>query len=65
MFSGPHYSYYTGHRSPYPPGVTGNEPEITGIYPCYECGGVCDVDCECGLMVCPECGCEACDKDAA
>ena len=23
----------------YPPGVTGNEPEITGEWPCQECGG--------------------------
>lgn len=23
----------------YPPGVTGNEPFLTGIYPCIACGG--------------------------
>ena len=23
----------------YPPGVSGNEPELTGEWPCYECGG--------------------------
>lgn len=25
--------------SNYPTGVTGNEPQITGEYPCYTCGG--------------------------
>ena len=25
--------------SNYPPGVTGNEPQITGIWPCRVCGG--------------------------
>ncbi len=24
--------------SNYPPGVTGNEPELTGEWPCVECG---------------------------
>lgn len=26
--------------SNYPPGVTGNEPHLTGDYPCAACGGV-------------------------
>lgn len=25
-------------KSNYPPGVTGNEPQITGEYPCEHCG---------------------------
>jgi RNA polymerase subunit RPABC4/transcription elongation factor Spt4 len=27
-----------GGLSNYPPGVTGNEPQITGEYPCADCG---------------------------
>lgn len=54
----------------YPPGVTGNEPQITGIYPCVECGRPLAED-----DPCPSCGgelewrdrecdwfCEPCNK---
>jgi DnaJ-class molecular chaperone len=29
----------TGWAANYPPGVTGNEPELTGEWPCHECHG--------------------------
>lgn len=29
----------------YPPGVTGNEPQISGIWPCGYCGGQHDTGC--------------------
>lgn len=55
--------------SNYPPGVTGNEPELTGNWPCVVCGGeggnLEDGNCwmcgGCGIHPeeapkCPECG---------
>lgn len=41
--------------SNYPPGVTGNEPQITGEWPCSYCGGEGGwMDCD-GGEVCPLC----------
>jgi len=41
--------------SNYPPGVTGNEPELTGEWPCVDCDGQgCDED-EDGKHSCPRC----------
>lgn len=37
--------------SNYPPGVSGNEPQITGEYPCENCGATLPEEPEC-----PECG---------
>lgn len=53
--------------SNYPPGVTGNEPQITGEWPCADCGATLPEEGNC-----PECGealeipegewvCPACD----
>jgi len=55
----------------YPPGVTGNEPQITGEWPCVNCGRTLPEEAEC-----PECGepmveddhewtCTACDHTEA
>jgi len=41
--------------SNYPPGVTGNEPEITGEWPCSECDGVGHDEDEDGKHSCPWC----------
>lgn len=35
----------------YPPGVSGNEPQITGEWPCAECGATLPEE-----VTCPECG---------
>lgn len=54
----------------FPPGVTGLEPQITGDWPCWNCGRPLpeEADCpECGVMldddgekwVCERCGFEA------
>lgn len=40
--------------SNYPPGVTGNEPQITGEWPCIECDGYMEHD-EDGPVLCPRC----------
>lgn len=53
----------------YPPGVTGNEPQITGITPCAKCGAPLpeEADChECGKPMewdneCCDWWCAACD----
>lgn len=37
--------------SNYPPGVTGNEPQITGEWPCENCGATLPEEVDC-----PECG---------
>lgn len=40
----------------YPPGVTGNEPQITGEWPCVLCGGYpAEQDEDGGWDVCPHC----------
>jgi len=39
----------------YPPGVTGNEPQITGEWPCEECGGQGWDEDEDGKHACPHC----------
>lgn len=41
--------------SNYPPGVTGNEPEITGEYPCTSCGGAGGWMEDTGPDICPLC----------
>ncbi len=41
--------------SNYPPGVTGNEPELTGEWPCDECGGRGYDEDEDGKHSCPVC----------
>lgn len=41
--------------SNYPPGVTGNEPQITGEWPCDECGGRGYDEDEDGKYACPLC----------
>ena len=41
-------------NSNYPPGVTGNEPQISGEWPCIECGGFPEYD-EDGYVPCPRC----------
>lgn len=41
--------------SNYPPGVTGNEPQITGEYPCDLCGGCGYDEDEDGKHSCPLC----------
>jgi len=37
--------------SNYAPGVTGNEPQLTGIWPCVECGAALPE-----IPTCPSCG---------
>jgi ribosomal protein S27AE len=37
--------------SNYPPGVSGNEPQLTGEWPCSNCGATLPEEAEC-----PECG---------
>ena len=44
-----------GGLSNYPPGVTGNEPEITGEWPCTYCGGTGYEEDEDGKHACPLC----------
>ena len=44
----------------YPPGVSGNEPQITGEWPCFNCGATLPEDCE--GDVCPG-GCAEPDYD--
>lgn len=39
----------------YPPGVTGNEPQITGEWPCQECDGQGYDEDEDGKHACPRC----------
>ena len=39
----------------YPPGVTGNEPQITGEYPCDECDGCGYDEDEDGKHACQRC----------
>jgi len=41
--------------SNYPPGVSGNEPEITGIWPCRLCGGAGYDEDEDGKHTCKYC----------
>ena len=41
--------------SNYPPGVSGNEPEITGMWPCGECDGEGGERDEDGVQTCPRC----------
>lgn len=41
--------------SNYPPGVTGNEPQITGEWPCDVCGGYGYDEDEDGKHACPAC----------
>jgi hypothetical protein len=41
--------------SNYPPGVTGNEPQITGEWPCDDCGGRGYEEDEDGKSSCPSC----------
>jgi len=41
--------------SNYPPGVTGNEPHLTGEYPCSECDGAGGDFDEDGGHACPRC----------
>jgi DNA-directed RNA polymerase subunit RPC12/RpoP len=43
--------------SNYPPGVSGNEPHLTGEYPCANCGATLpeEADCtECGGVLAPD-----------
>lgn len=41
----------------YPPGVTGNEPQLTGIWPCVSCGGGRgERNEDGGFDPCPHCG---------
>jgi DnaJ-class molecular chaperone len=35
--------------SNYPPGVSGNEPQITGEYPCAHCGATLPEEAECEM----------------
>lgn len=41
----------------YPPGVTGNEPELSGEWPCTDCGRTTNGDhgCDCGDAHCESC----------
>lgn len=39
----------------YPPGVTGREPEITGEWPCHDCGGCGYDEDEDGRHACQTC----------
>lgn len=41
--------------SNYPPGVSGNEPHITGEWPCVACGGYGYDEDEDGKHACPHC----------
>jgi len=43
----------------YPPGVTGNEPEIAGYPPCGNCGCEADDHSTKDASPCYECGCQA------
>jgi len=45
----------------FPPGITGNEPELTGLWPCIQCGTILPEDCT--DNVCPD-GCREPEYDA-
>ena len=48
----------------YPPGVTGNEPQITGEWPCEECEGAGYDEDEDGKHACSHCEGSGLEPDA-